>query len=163
MKSSNKKELSTNVKYTTSIIAAISALEIILARFIDITKYHFENDIILISRFKHYYNIHTCLPQEIFQLDCRPFFIALSIILCLIAYQAIKRYKQSKTAADIQINYINMVSWNMIAAATIGHTYQMLIYGYAVDYISICIGNLGDYAFDIPDLQILAGIILISI
>lgn len=34
MKSSNKKELSTNVKYVTSIIAAISALEVILARFL---------------------------------------------------------------------------------------------------------------------------------
>lgn len=93
MKSLNKKELSTDVKYVISIIAAISVLETLLARFIDINKIRFENDIILISRCKHYYNIHTCLPQEIFQLDCRPFFIALSIIQCLITYQAIKRYK----------------------------------------------------------------------
>lgn len=34
MKSSNRKELGTNVKYTTSIIAAVSALEVMLARFL---------------------------------------------------------------------------------------------------------------------------------
>lgn len=34
MKSSNKKELSTDVKYVISIIAAISVLETLLARFI---------------------------------------------------------------------------------------------------------------------------------
>lgn len=70
--------------------------------------------------------------------------IALVIILCLIAWHAIKRYKQSKTKTDIHVRYIDikiryldMIAWSLIAFATIAHTYQMLIHGYVVDYISI--------------------------
>lgn len=65
MKSSDKKELSTNVKYVTSIIAAVSALEIILARFLYINNIHFgflkrrACNIIVIYPVGHNYYEHT--------------------------------------------------------------------------------------------------------
>lgn len=83
--------------------------------------------------------------------------IALVIILCLITWHAIKRYKQSKTETDketetnikiryldihvkyldIHVKYLDMIAWSLIAFATIAHTFQMLVHGYVVDYISI--------------------------
>lgn len=68
-------------------------------------------------------------------LDCRPLMIVLVVILCLIAWQAIKRYMQSKTETDIKIRYLDMIAWSLIACATIAHTYQMLVYGFVVDFI----------------------------
>lgn len=167
MKSSNKKELSTDVKYVISIIAAISVLETLLARFIYINDIQisirdFDRKRLLhIYSAKHTYNEHTWWPSgDEFMLDCRPLMIVLVIILCLIAWHEIKRYMQSKTETDIKIRYLDMIAWNLIACATIAHTYQMLVYGFVVDFIR---RGLQLTYFDTLDLQILAGIIMIII
>lgn len=156
-----------NVKYATSIIAAISALEVLLARFlyindIQISIRDFNRQRLLHIRCaEHYYNEHTWWPSgDDFMLDCRPLMIVLVIILCLIAWHKIKRYMQSKTETDIKIRYLDIIAWSLIAFATIAHTYQMLVYGYVVDFLR---RRLQLTYFDTLDLQILAGIIMIMI
>lgn len=53
-----------------------------------------------------------------------------------------------------------MIAWSLIACATIAHTYQMLVYGYVVDFLR---RRLQLTYFNTLDLQILVGIIMIII